>query len=159
MSATSFLNSEAEYLDDNRLDRWVGLLHPTLRYEIPLRVTRERSAGPGFVAGSYHMKETYESLLRRVERLSSDFAWAEDPPSRTRRLVSNIRAAAGRADELQVKSNTLLHRSRYDSVAFVLLAYERHDTLIKEDQDWRLRERRVLLDHSTLPVHNLALFL
>jgi 3-phenylpropionate/cinnamic acid dioxygenase small subunit len=158
--ASRFLFAEAEYLDNNRLDRWLELLHPNLDYEIPLRVTRERSAATGFVAGSYHMKETYRSLAKRVARLSGDFAWAEDPPSRTRRLVGNVRAQrADGSDGLTVKSNTFLYRGRYDSGEFQLLAYERVDRLMRDEDELHLVNRRVLLDHTTLPTHNLAIFL
>jgi 3-phenylpropionate/cinnamic acid dioxygenase small subunit len=158
--ATAFLFDEAEYLDDNRLDRWLELLHPDLDYEIPVRVTRERSAGAGFVTGAYHMKETYASLQQRVARLSGDFAWAEDPPSRTRRIVGNVRAIPdGPSGELAVKSNTLLFRSRYDLVDYQLLAYERVDRVVVTDGILRLLRRRVHLDHTTLPIHNLAVFL
>jgi PAH dioxygenase small subunit len=158
--ATTFLFAEAEYLDDNRLERWLELLHPDLDYEIPLRVTRERVAGAGFVAGSYHMKENYLSLQKRVARLAGDYAWAEDPPSRTRRIVGNVRATPETERRgLSVRSNTLLYRSRYDSVDFQLLAYERVDRLVEHDDALRLIGRRVLLDHTTLPIHNLAIFL
>jgi len=158
--AATFLFAEAEFLDDNRLEQWLELLHPDLDYEIPLRVTRERAAGAGFVAGSYHMKETCLSLQKRVARLCSDYAWAEDPPSRTRRIVGNVRATpAPEGGGLTVRSNTLLYRSRYDSVEFQLLAYERVDQLVEHGDALRLIGRRVLLDHTTLPIHNLAVFL
>ena len=37
------------------------------------------------------MKDTYASMRLRVDRLQTEHAWAEDPPSRTRRVVTNIR--------------------------------------------------------------------
>ena len=49
------------------------------------------------------------SLGLRVKRLYTDAAWAEDPPSLTRRMVSNIRVGPGRGDgELPAKSGLLL---------------------------------------------------
>jgi phthalate 3,4-dioxygenase beta subunit len=48
----------------------------------------------------------------RVKRLATDHAWAEDPPSRTRHFVTNVRTFRPRADELYVESALLLFRSR-----------------------------------------------
>ena len=40
-----------------------------------------------------------------------------------------------------------------------LICGERHDTLRRVDRDWRLARRLVLLDHTSLPTENLAIFL
>ncbi|MEV6119308.1 3-phenylpropionate/cinnamic acid dioxygenase subunit beta [Streptomyces sp. NPDC052077] len=159
-SATDFLHREAELLDDNLVDQWLETLSEDLEYSVPLRTTRERPKGPGFSSTAFHMKETYSSMRGRVQRLSSEYAWAEDPPSRTRRFVSNIRVTPGeREDELAVKSNLLLYRGRHDAVEHQLLVGERHDVLRICRDDLKLARRTVLLDQTTLATHNLAVFL
>ena len=76
------------------------------------------------------MFEDHGSLEARVARLETEYAWAEDPPSRTRRLVSNIRVEAGEAEgTLRAKSNLLIYRGRYDSPSYNLIAGERQDVL------------------------------
>jgi 3-phenylpropionate/cinnamic acid dioxygenase small subunit len=157
---SEFLIREAELLDNNDLRTWLATFDDAIEYEMPIRVTRERSAGPGFSEQSWHMKETWGSLETRIARLDTAYAWAEDPPSRTRRFVSNIRVEAGDGDdELRVKSNVLTFRSRYDTPEHQLLSAERHDTLRRaEDGRLRLRKRVILLDHTTLGTHNLAIF-
>jgi 3-phenylpropionate/cinnamic acid dioxygenase small subunit len=106
------------------------------------------------------MKEDWGSLETRVARLDTEYAWAEDPPSRTRRCVTNVRIAAGDTeDEARVKSNLLLFRSRFDSTSYQLFFAERRDVLRKVDERWKLRKRVVLLDHTTLGTHNLGVFL
>jgi 3-phenylpropionate/cinnamic acid dioxygenase small subunit len=155
-----FLNREAELLDDNKIREWFGLLDQEIDYKVPIRVTRERAAGPGFSFEGWHMYEDYGSLEARVLRLETEYAWAEDPPSRTRRLVSNIRVDPGEAGhEIKVKSNFLIYRGRYDSPSFNLIAGERHDVLRRTNAELKLLKRLVLLDHATLATHNLALFL
>jgi 3-phenylpropionate/cinnamic acid dioxygenase small subunit len=155
-----FLFHEAELLDDNRLHEWLALLCEDIVYEVPVRVTRERAAGAGFSEHGFHMWETFTSLRTRIERLDGEYAWAEDPPSRTRRLVGNVRVARDQADsELCVKSNLLLYRGRHDTPDHQLLAGERHDRLRDTAAGLRLARRTVLLDQTTLSMANLAIFL
>ncbi len=155
-----FLYHEAELLDDNGLHEWLALLCTDIVYEVPIRVTRERAAGPGFSEAGFHMWETFTSLQTRVERLDGEYAWAEDPPSRTRRLVGNVRVERGETDhELAVKSNFLLYRGRLDTPDHQLLAGERRDVLRQTGDGLRLARRRVLLDQTTLSMANLAIFL
>lgn len=159
-AAYEFLFTEAEYLDDNEMESWLGLMHEDIEYEVPVRITRERAAGPGFSDSSWHMQETWGSLETRVARLKTDYAWAEDPPSRMRRCVTNIRVSPGDAeDTLNVKSNLLLFRSRFDQTSYQLFFAERRDVLQGADEDWKLRKRVILLDHTTLGTHNLGIFL
>jgi 3-phenylpropionate/cinnamic acid dioxygenase small subunit len=154
------LNHEAELLDDNRLDEWLELLDPEIDYSIPIRLTTGRKNGAGFSDEGYHMLEDYPSLATRVKRLESDFAWAEDPPSRARRFVSNVRVttSAENTQALSVRSNLLIYRGRLDTVEFELISGERQDVLVPVDDGLKLRRRVVLFDHSTLPAKNLALF-
>jgi ethylbenzene dioxygenase subunit beta len=155
-----FLLAEAEALDENRVSDWLEMLHPELDYRAPLRTTRERSKGLGFSAEGYHFYETHDSLSLRVERLSTDYAWAEDPPSRTRRFVSNHRVATlDGSGDLRVRSNLLLYRERGDETEPQLLSGERVDDLRELDGRLTLVRRRILLDHATLLTPNLGIFL
>jgi 3-phenylpropionate/cinnamic acid dioxygenase small subunit len=103
------------------------------------------------------MIDDHESMQRRVRRLRSEFAFAEDPPSRTRRLVGNVRVRDD-GDAFAVRSNLLLFRARLDGPS-VLLSGERRDRLRPVDGELRLACRIVLLDHTVLPMENLAVFL
>ena len=52
------------------------------------------------------MDEDKDSLTRRIARLDTGMAWAEDPPSRTRHIITNIEVEAGDTeDELRAYSN------------------------------------------------------
>jgi 3-phenylpropionate/cinnamic acid dioxygenase small subunit len=99
-------------------------------------------------------------LELRVRRLETEYAWAEDPPSRTRHFVTNVRIAEGEEeDEVAVRSNLLLYRSRGSVPHYDLLSAERKDVLRKEEDQWKLRRRVILLDHAVLTTHNLSVFL
>jgi 3-phenylpropionate/cinnamic acid dioxygenase small subunit len=155
-----FLHYEAELLDDKRYEEWLELLAPDIDYRIPTRTTRERgSTRNEFSERSFLMLEDYGSLRTRVRRFATAFAFAEDPPTRTRRIIGNIRS--GRADganEYVVKSNFILVRTKSDH-ASQLIAGERHDVLRESDNAIVLARRTVLLEHTVLPMENFAIFL
>lgn len=158
--AMDFLHREADLLDRRRLPQWLELLHADLDYRIPVRTTRERSATTTFSAAAFHMIEDRSTCQARVDRLASEFAWAEDPPSRTRRFVSNIQAVYidEARETLDVRSNLLVFRARGEDAA-IHLSGERQDVLSRGLEGWQLRSRTVLLDHTSLPTLNLAIFL
>jgi ethylbenzene dioxygenase beta subunit len=58
-----------------------------------------------------------------------------------------------------VRANLLLYRSRGSVPDHDLLSAERRDVLRKEDGQWKLRRRVILLDHHVLTTHNLSVFL
>ena len=156
-----FLFREAELLDGNDFTGWFETcLSKDLEYLIPIRTTRERHSGiPEFSEVGFHMKETHTSMEVRVSRLLTEHAWAEDPPSRTRRLVTNVRVRELSPDEAEVKSYLMLYRSQGDTAHHDLLVAERQDVLRLEGGDWRLLRRVVLLDHTILGTPNLGVFL
>jgi 3-phenylpropionate/cinnamic acid dioxygenase small subunit len=159
-SPDEFLVREAELLDNNQLREWLAeCVAPEIVYEVPIRVTVERAADESARWQGWYFKEDHASLEVRVERLYTQFAWAEDPPTRTRRFLTNIRSATGQAsDEMEVKSNLLLFQGRYD-VSDRFVVAERHDTLRLIDGSWRLAHRTALLDHTSIDVPALSVFL
>lgn len=155
-----FLYLEAELLDDRRFDDWLALFADDARYEMPSRVTRERSAPTDVADNAKIFDDTREHLAIRVQRLATEFAWAEDPPSRTRHHLSNVRAAPGEAPgEYHVRSNVLLYRNRGPSASYDLISAGREDVLRRTDEGLKIARRRIVLDQSTLASRNLSFFL
>jgi 3-phenylpropionate/cinnamic acid dioxygenase small subunit len=155
-----FLVHEADLLDANRMWEWLALLTEDISYRMPIRITRERSKGPGFSETVGHFDDDYGVLRTRVQRLDSEYAWAEDPPSRTRRFVTNVRVGAGDSDgEYRVRSNLLVYRGRYDSADHHLISAERDDVLRRVDGRLKLARRVIYLDQTTVATHNLAILL
>ncbi len=92
----SFLMREAELLDERREREWLeSCIADDVEYLMPVRENRERSEGVGFSDESFYFQDTRGSLELRVKRLETEYAWAEDPPSRTRHFVTNVRVAEG----------------------------------------------------------------
>jgi 3-phenylpropionate/cinnamic acid dioxygenase small subunit len=159
LAVQDLLTWEAEQLDDRNYEAWLALFTEDVRYTAPIKVTRKSPAND-VVDAIGHFDDTIHSLRLRVRRLRTDVAWAEDPPSHTRRLVTNVRVRPGEHDdELAVRSNLLLFRSRGDLGAYDLIVGERHDLLRRVDGDWRIARRRAVLDQSSLGTKNLGVFL
>lgn len=155
-----FMYHEAELLDDRRHREWLGLLTKDIVYLAPVRVTTAHSLSDSVLADMAHFAEDLFSLRKRVERFETDHAWAEDPPSRTRRFVTNVRCWHGDAGgELVARCNLLLFRSRGDVQKPDLLSAQRTDLLREEEGDLKLARREILLDESVLRTQNLAVFL
>lgn len=154
-----WLNLEAELLDDRREREWLErMVCQDVVYQVPVRITVERSRGTGFVKDNYHLNERYGSLMSRVARNETGYAWAEDPPSRCRHFVTNVRAGALEDGAINVRSNLLIFRLRQEQTSPQLLSSERHDVLKYEGDDLKLHRRTVFLDHTAIGSHNFAIF-
>lgn len=157
--AVDFLHYEAELLDNLQERAWLEeLVSKDIVYQVPLRQTVERVRGNGVVEGMFHLNEDYGSLSAKVARNETQYAWAEDPPSRVRHFVTNVRVRPGEGDTLLVSSNLLIYRTRQDQTVAMLLSGERRDILRHEEGALRLVRRWVLLDVTVIGTHNLAIF-
>lgn len=158
--AHQFLVEEAHLLDTGRLDAWLDLLTDDVTYEMPVRVTAGRDVPEATVQTMHHFREDAYSLRLRVERLGTGHAWAEDPPSRLRHVVANVRTfATARPDEWAVESAVLVFRSRGDGAPADLLSARRVDRLRRTPGGLRLARRVVDIDESVLRTQNLAILL
>ena len=165
LAAHQFLVEEAALLDAADYGGWLELLTDDIRYLMPVRVTTARGAGFDALADMGHFDEDRYALGKRVERLATEHAWTEDPPSRTRHLVTNVRTFAPEpgdvaGGELRVESALLLFRSRGDTRQADLLSAGRADLLRPDGAGgFRLARRQITVDESVLRTQNLAVFL
>jgi 3-phenylpropionate/cinnamic acid dioxygenase small subunit len=154
-----WLFEEARLLDHNRFGQWLDRLDPDLRYMMPVRETVSRGRGTGLATSYHHFDESIGSMTIRVRRVVETTQVAEDPPSRTRRFVTNIAVYDSGGGELRAESYLLLLRSRFDSPTFDFISCERTDTLRRSDGGLRLLTRDITVDQAVLGTQNLALFL
>lgn len=156
-----FYNHEAALLDDRRFSEWISLFAESATYRMPLRRTvppRERKfefSAPNELA---IFDETYRDLRQRVAKLHTGKAWAEEPPSRTRHCISNVRVWRDSLD-LTVRSYFIIFQGRFERDSYVYYG-ERHDTLVESDGPFGLSigSRLILLDHTTLEVPAVSIF-
>jgi 3-phenylpropionate/cinnamic acid dioxygenase small subunit len=152
-----FLYVEAELLDEGLFREWLSLFTKDVRYTMPVRTTQFRSRGSGFQDVAF-FEDNFDSLTTRVERLLTDTAWAETPPSRTRHFVSNVLLQAGeRTDEFAVRSSFMITRCRADQ-GYQIFTGLREDTLRREaSADLRIAHRRILIDQTVITGTNLSI--
>ena len=107
-----------------------------------------------------HFDEDRYSLEKRVERLEGDHAWTEDPPSRARRFVTNVRVAPiDGSDEVEARSyRPAVPQPRRRPAGRRRLG-ERTDRLRPVPGGWLLAARDLVIDEAVLRTQNLALFL
>ncbi len=104
------------------------------------------------------LDETKETLTGRVARLDTGMAWAEDPPSRTRHLISNIEVEAGENEaEIKVYSNFLVYRSRAETEQDFYVG-ARQDVLRRIEGGWKIAYRKLILDQNVLLAKNVSIF-
>ena len=168
-----FLYREARMLDDRKFHEWLEILADDIRYWMPVRSNRYpvNSKAISILDGSRYeenelsnegelaiMDEDKDSLTRRVERLDTGMAWAEDPPSRTRHIVSNVEAEPGANDsELKVYTNFIMYRTRAETeVDFYVGA--REDVLRREGGSFKVVYRKIILDQTVLLAKNVSNF-
>lgn len=154
-----FLYMEAELLDDRRFNDWVELFADDLHYVMPLRVTREAQAEWELSPTGRIFDDTRDTMGIRVARLNTEYAWSEQPPSRTRRHVSTVRARrADEEGEYIVRSNVLVYRSRGELTSYDLFSVVRQDLLRKDGELFAIARRHIVLDQSAVGAHNLSIF-
>lgn len=157
---SQFLAFEAGLLDAQRYSEWLELMAPDVVYKMPVRVTTARGSGDHPLGGMAHFDEDHYTLSKRVARLISERAWTEDPPSRTRRFVTNVQVSAlGDGPQLQAQSYLLLFRSRLDVRPPEWVSAGRRDVLRRDGGGLRLARREITVDEAVLRTQNLAIFL
>lgn len=158
-----FLYLEAAILDERRYTDWLELLTDDCIYYMPTRYNRTRREMQHEFSHAdevAHFDDDKASLRVRVKRLLTGQAWAEDPPSRTRHMVTNVRIDAPVANELRVCCNFLVNRSRLERDVETFVG-ARIDTLRAAEGTpaWRIARREIYLDQTVLLAKNISIFL
>jgi biphenyl 2,3-dioxygenase beta subunit len=155
-----FYYDEAALLDAHRYDEWLALLTEDTYYFMPIRRTRmqreleKEFTQPGEMA---FFDDTKAQLAARVRKLDTGRSWSEDPPSRTRHLITNVRVLEDDGQELVVESSVYLYRTRLKSDIDVWVGLRR-DTLRRASGSFQIAKRTIFLDQTVLLSRNLSNF-
>jgi 3-phenylpropionate/trans-cinnamate dioxygenase beta subunit len=157
---TQFLYHEASLLDDWSFREWLDLLSEDISYTMRTMVNaqtrdRRRSVQP---PTTWIFNDTKSQLERRIARLETGMAWAEEPPSRTRHLATNVQVMpAAHADEFDVRLNYILYRAQKERDE-TFYAGMRRDRVRRTDSrhGWQVCRREIVLDQVVLTSHNLS---
>jgi len=139
-----FLYAEADVLDAWKYDDWIKLFVEGARFEVP---TTDWKGEPASGAG-YFVCDDWDLIQARVKRLKSRKAHAENPHSRTHRLVSNVRLYEADGGLLRVTASFVIHRARDGQFDPYVGRYDH--LLVVDDDGLRFQLRRAILGHELL---------
>jgi p-cumate 2,3-dioxygenase beta subunit len=151
MSATSrgeieeLFYREAELLDEWRLDEWLALLTDDACYYVPPNDKPDADHRTTL----FTIADNNARLKERVRRIRDPNCHAEQPPSRTRRMIGNVRVTAESATHIEASANFIVHRFRRDDDMRVFVGQYRYK-LRRVDGALKIAERRVVLDAEEL---------
>ena len=154
-----FLFHEADLLDTRRFSEWIELLAADMTYRVPLRNGTEHTGEPSNGMLDWY-DDDLEAIRSRISRLATEFAYAEQPPSQTRHMITNIRVwSTSTPGQYDVASNILVNRYRGSQTTADVFCGERRDVVRKGDQAWRLAKRTVFLDQRVIGTGSIGIFL
>lgn len=146
-SVEDFLFKEAALLDEWRLDEWVDLFAEDARYVVPTTDLPNGDPRRDLV----FVDDDITRLRARARRLLGPHAHREQPRSRTRRFVSNVRVEESEDGVVLASANVLVYRFRAGAGApYVGMIDYR---LQRDAEDFKIVYRRAVLDMETLAWH------
>ncbi len=147
------LYKEAALLDEWRLEEWLELLTEDAVYQVPPTDVPEGDARNTL----FIIADDAVRIRSRVKQLLGRFAWAENPHSRTRRLITNVRVLGADDGGILVTANFAVHRMRYESVDTYIGRYDYK--LARAGGELKIKERRAILDNEALRPHGKISFI
>ncbi|MBM4257754.1 MAG: aromatic-ring-hydroxylating dioxygenase subunit beta [Deltaproteobacteria bacterium] len=142
-----FLYEEAALLDEWHLEEWLELLTEDAAYYVP---STDKPDGD-HKSTLFLVADDSTRIRSRVKQLLGRFAHAENPRSRTRRMISNVRIRSIEGSTIHVTANFAVYRSRLEQLDLYVGRYEY--TLVQKDGQMKIRERRAILDMDSLRPH------
>jgi 3-phenylpropionate/cinnamic acid dioxygenase small subunit len=153
-----FLYEEAALLDARRYRDWLALVADDIHYWMPIRRTvtladidREFTK-PGDMA---YFDDDRGLLEMRVKKLEAGSAWSEDPPSRSRHFVSNVRVLGRKGDEITLDLAFHLYRTRLNSDVDSWIG-RREDVLRRSGDSFLIARRHIFLDQTVIQSTNMS---
>jgi 3-phenylpropionate/cinnamic acid dioxygenase small subunit len=156
-----FLYQEARLLDERRFHEWLDLFTDDVNYWMPTRSNRRLDDMEKEVSGPHdlaYFNDNLDMLKARVSRLNSGMAWAEDPPSRTQHLITNVQAEETETPGVcEVTSLFMLYRGRLEHEVDIFCG-TRYDTLRRVDADLKIARRKIVLAQNVIMSKNMSMF-
>ena len=154
-----FYYKEALFQDNRRYKEWLELLDENITYRMAVRFTREKGSGSAVLKDTGYFNADRRTLELRVKREETGYAWAENPPTRTRHFVSNVVIEDSKSNRHVISNYVVLYLNRGDNPAYEVLTYERRDVLKSMNNSLRLLSRLIIPDQTVLNHQGISFFL
>lgn len=141
---------EAWLLDHDRLEEWLELFAENVRYWAPVRTNQPRGREDLYRQQQLaHFDDDKTGLATRVQRIRTGVAHADEPPSRVRHFISNVRVLEADSQSAKTTSNFMVFKSRRGREETLFVGC-REDQWRRIEGAWKLEERLIILDHDVL---------
>ena len=149
-----FIYNEAALMDERRYEDWVDLMADDIHYFMPIRKNvkfgewdHENSDPASEISWFDEGKDVLEG---RVRQLVTGVHWAEEPVSRIRHIISNIRVTDVQGDLITATDNFFVWHNRL--LEEVNLFVGARTNVLRRDPDtgFKVAKRTILLDQNVL---------
>ena len=140
-----FFYEEAALLDAWRLDDWLTLLTDDAIYNVPSNDRPDADSKDTL----FIIADDIRRIRARVTRLKDKSAHAEYPPSRTRRMISNVRIVSRSGLSLRVEANFSVHRFRRNEGIRAYVGHYRYELRV-EGSKLKIAKREAIIDAMEL---------
>ncbi|AZG11350.1 3-phenylpropionate/cinnamic acid dioxygenase subunit beta [Pigmentiphaga sp. H8] len=160
---SEFLYKEAELLSDRKYEEWLDTLAEDITYRMFVLRNLSGKAQPSeYLEGPLDISwfdEGKETITKRVQQIRTHQHWAEEPPSRTTRYLTNLRIletdSGAEPALVRTRCNFMVNRNRNEADDHCLYGH-RIDLLARHQGTWRIRERKIYINQSTILMGNLS---
>jgi 3-phenylpropionate/cinnamic acid dioxygenase small subunit len=146
-----FLYREAELLESHKYYDWLDLLHQNVEYIVLVRELKDKKDNS--ISNGLIIHDKKNTIKIKIDRLNSNDAWSDNPPSVTKYLITNTLAYYF-MDYYLARSDILF--IKYRSHDLMYISYKRVDILSK---DMKILRRIVLPDVHSINLQDLTYFL
>ena len=148
-----FLYREARYADESDYDSWEALWTDDALYWVPVAATSDPTRTMSLIY------DNRSRIATRLKQVRTGKRYAQAPPSKLRRLISNIEFLGGRANsgdgtDLEVAANFIVLESR--ARGNHLWGGRTTYRLRRQDGDLRLVYKKVVLVDNGEPIPTLG---
>jgi len=148
LNVEELLYTEADLLDQWRLDEWLALYSEDAHYYVPPTDIPGDDADPD--TSLFYICDDRHRMQERVLRLKSVGAHSEWPRSKTRHLVTNVRATRENG-LIRARASFAVWRSK-DITSDVFVGHYLYE-IIERDAAFLIRKKTSVLDMEALRPH------
>jgi p-cumate 2,3-dioxygenase subunit beta len=139
---------EADLLDQWALDEWLSLYTDDAHYYVPPSDVDGDTANPD--AALFYIMDDRHRMQERVIRLKKIGAHSEQPRSKVRHLVSNVRVSRD-GDLILARSSFAVWRSK-DATSDVFIGHYLHE-IVEQEGGLKIAKKTCVLDMEALRPH------
>ena len=143
-----FLWLEADLIDQWRLDEWLELFTDDAHYYVPPSDVDGDTANPD--TSLFYIMDDRNRMQERVIRLKKIGAHSEQPRSKVRHMISNVRVRR-EGDVIHARSSFAVWRNK-DITSDVFVGHYLHELVAMEDH-LKIAKKTCVLDMEALRPH------